>query len=374
MTPTSRRFLALDVFRGLAMALMILVNSPGSWAYAYDPLKHAAWHGFTAADLVFPSFLFAVGTALSFSMAKFRGHHNVEVLFSILKRTSLLFLLGFFMHWYPFFQVVDGSIHPFPISETRIFGVLQRIALCYGVVATLLWFAGERMSYIIGGLGLLGYWGVMALLGAPGDPYSLEGNVGLRVDLALIGPSHLYQGEGIPFDPEGLLSTLPALANVLAGYALGQWVRRRGSGPETLIKFLLLGGLSCIVAYGWDLLFPINKKLWTSSYVLWTVGLDIMAMSLLLALLPANSTSRPVTQFFEVFGKNPLAIYLLSEMLLVTLYVIPLQGTTVWPWVYATLFQPMGSALGSLGMAVGFMLICWGLGYGLHTKRWYWRV
>lgn len=375
MSSSTRRFLALDVFRGMTIAFMIIVNSPGSWAFAYDPLEHAAWHGFTPTDLVFPSFLFAVGAAMSYSMDKFKGHPSLEVTFHILKRTGILFLLGFLMYWYPFFRVSDTlEITSFPLSETRILGVLQRIALCYGFAALSLWFLGQKVSYILAGAGLFVYWGLMVAFGLPQDPFSLTGNAALKVDLAVLGEAHLYHGEGIAFDPEGLLSTLPALANVLAGYALGRFLQRRGSAAETVVQILLAGAIACGLALLWDQVFPINKKLWTSSFVLLTVGLDLVIIAILLFFLPVNARKNAWVSFFEPLGKNPLAVYLLSEILLVTFYLIPVQGTRLWPWVYETVFQPLGQDFGSFLMALSFMLLCWSFGFALDRKKLYWRV
>ena len=375
MSPNTRRFLALDVFRGMTIAFMIIVNSPGSWSYAFDPLEHAAWHGFTPTDLVFPSFLFAVGAAMSFSLDKFKGHPSLEVTFHILKRTALLFLLGFLMYWYPFFRLSDAlEMSAFPLSETRILGVLQRIALCYGLAALSLWFLGQKVTYILAGVGLFAYWGILLAFGVPGDPFSMTGNAGLHIDLALFGEAHLYHGEGIAFDPEGLLSTLPAFANVIAGYALGRHLQQRGSAADTVFKILIAGALACGLAVLWDFAFPINKKLWTSSYVLLTVGLDLIILAILLFFLPVNAQKNAWVSFFEPLGKNPLAVYLLSEILLVTFYLIPIQDTRLWPWLYETLYQPIGNDLGSLLMALSFMLLCWSVGYWMDRKKLYWRV
>ena len=228
METKRNRYVALDVFRGMAIVFMIIVNSPGSWSYVFRPLQHAAWHGFTPTDLVFPSFLFAVGAALSFSMNKWANWSNTEVLAKILKRTVLLFLIGYLMYWFPFFRLgQDWSISAFPIAETRIFGVLQRIALAYGLTAVLLHFLGAKQTYLVGAMLLVVYWAVLMHFGADGSNYlSLEGNAVRALDLHLFGAAHLYSGEGIPFDPEGLLSTLTCIANVAAGHATGVYLQR----------------------------------------------------------------------------------------------------------------------------------------------------
>ncbi len=375
MRPRSKRFLALDVFRGLTIAFMIIVNSPGTWESVYDPLEHAAWHGFTPADLVFPSFLFAVGAAMSYSLESFRGKSNLSATLKILKRSALLFLLGFLMYWYPFFRLTESfEVYAFPFSETRILGVLQRIALCYGLVALSLWYLGEKISYVLGCLILLSYWGILALAGVDGDPFSITGNAVLHLDLILFGASHLYQGEGIPFDPEGLLSTLPAVCNVLAGFAMAQYIRVKGTVFGTVLKFMLAGLILISVAYFWDQAFPINKKLWTSSFVLVAIGWDLLIVGILLWVLPARSSNNQSLSFFETLGKNPLAVYLLSELLLITFYLIPVDGTRLWPYLFDHVFSPAGLHAGSLLMAISFTLLCWCVGYALDKKGWYWRV
>ncbi|MDC1494175.1 heparan-alpha-glucosaminide N-acetyltransferase domain-containing protein, partial [Schleiferiaceae bacterium] len=267
METKRNRYVALDVFRGMAIVFMIIVNSPGSWSYVFRPLKHAAWHGCTSTDLVFPSFLFAVGAALSFSMNKWANWSNTEVLAKILKRTVLLFLIGYLMYWFPFFRLgQDWSISAFPIAETRIFGVLQRIALAYGLTAVLLHFLGAQQTYLVSAMLLVVHWAVLMHFGADGSNYlSLEGNAVRALDLHLFGAAHLYSGEGIPFDPEGLLSTLTCIANVAAGHATGVYLQRDKNEKNKRIDLMLLGATLFFVACVWSLAFPVNKKLWTSS-------------------------------------------------------------------------------------------------------------
>src|SRR5688572_26487958 len=210
MNQTPQRFLALDVFRGLTVCLMIIVNTPGNGETTFSPLNHAKWDGFTPTDLVFPSFLFAVGNAMSFVMNKWQTLDQGKVIWKILKRTFIIFLLGYLMYWFPFVRWNEQQELVFaPFSNTRVFGVLQRIALCYGIAAILVYFLKLRTAvWVAVGLLML-YWILLYFFGAPGDPLSLEGNAVLRLDRWLIGESHLYRGEGVAFDPEGLLSTMP---------------------------------------------------------------------------------------------------------------------------------------------------------------------
>jgi predicted acyltransferase len=370
------RFGALDVFRGMTIVFMIIVNSPGNWSFVYGPLLHAEWHGFTPTDLVFPSFLFAIGTAMSFSMRKWDGQPGGEVAKQILKRTGLLFLFGYLMYWYPFFRLdLAWNFSAFPIGETRIFGVLQRIALAYGVAAALLHFAGKKWTYALVLLSLPVYWFLLATYGIEGlDPLSLEGNAVRALDLKLIGANHMYMGEGIAFDPEGLLTTLPSIANIVAGYAAGLFVQRERDEKNTRIDLMLLGASLCLVALVWNLAFPINKKLWTSSYVLLTIGLDLVILGLLMWFLPKDKKLPGWGRFFQTAGKNPLAIYLLSELALITLYTLPAGTSSAWEWAYTNGFSWMGAKLGSFAMAALFSLSCWAFGYWMDRRKWYWRV
>ena len=215
----SQRFLALDVFRGMTICFMIIVNTPGNYETTFAPLLHANWHGFTPTDLVFPSFMFAVGNAMSFVSLKWAGLPQSTVVWKILKRTLLIFLCGYLMYWFPFFRLDDnGHISAAPISETRILGVLQRIALAYGIAALMVYYLKPKWVLIITILILIAY---KFLLTGFGD-LTLEGNAVLKLDKYLMGDKHLYHGEGIAFDPEGWLSTLPSIANVTLGYFVGQ--------------------------------------------------------------------------------------------------------------------------------------------------------
>src|SRR6516164_7293775 len=308
MSSSNQRFLALDVFRGMTICFMIIVNTPGSGLYSYSPLEHAKWHGFTPTDLVFPSFLFAVGNAMSFVMAKWTSLSQSQVLGKIFKRTIIIFLLGFLMYWFPFVEM-DKSNHVVlaPFSHTRILGVLQRIALAYCIASLLIYYLKPKTVWVLGILILLGYWAVMMLLGDPADPLSMTGNLGYKIDVWLMGENHLYHGEGVAFDPEGWLSTLPAVVNVLGGYAVGKFVQQKGKSYEGLAKLMLAGFALLTVAYFWDLVFPINKKLWTSSFVLYTVGLDCIILSAIIYVVDF-AQKKKWTSFFTVFGKNPLFI------------------------------------------------------------------
>jgi predicted acyltransferase len=375
MTNIPKRFLALDVFRGMTVCLMIIVNTPGNGATTFSPLNHANWNGFTPTDLVFPSFLFAVGNAMSFVMNKWNTLKQSEVLWKIFKRTFIIFLLGYLMYWFPFVKMnAAGDITSFPFSDTRVFGVLQRIALCYGIASLMVYYLKPRTAFILSVCFLFLYWLLLYVLGDPAAPLSLEGNAVLRLDSWLIGEKHMYHGDGIAFDPEGLLSTLPAFANVIGGYLVGKYIQQKGNTYEGLSVLLLSGVLLVFLGYAWNLSFPINKKLWTSSFVLYTVGLDCIILSVIIYITQFKNKTR-WTYFFEVFGRNPLFIYLLSELGAILLFFFRTDPkTSVFKWIYTNIFSYAGAYLGSLLFAISFMLLCWLVGYMLDRKKIYVRV
>jgi predicted acyltransferase len=375
MQSTSQRFLALDVFRGMTICLMIIVNTLPYGEHAFAPLLHAKWHGFTPTDLVFPSFLFAVGNAMSFVMRKWESQSTSRVLLKIFKRTALIFLLGYLMYWFPFVRPDGHGQYAFmPISHTRIFGVLQRIALAYGLSALLLYFFKLRATVIITIIILLLYWPVLLYFGDPADPLSLHGNAVLRLDLWLIGPGHLYHGEGVPFDPEGLLSTFPAIGNVVAGFWVGSFLQKKGLSFETLTKLLLAGFVLLVIDHFWNYAFPVNKKLWTSTFVLHTVGIDCMVIAAIVYVTDVLHKTR-WTYFFQVFGKNPLFIYLLSELLIILIFIFPLpSGQNLYKWLYTHIFIHATPYIGCLLQTVLYMLLCWSVGYWLDKKKIYVRV
>lgn len=366
------RFIALDVFRGMTICFMIIVNTPGSGAHPFAPLEHAEWHGFTPTDLVFPSFLFAVGNAMSFSLERYRLLGDAAFFRKVIKRTLLIFLLGYLMYWFPFFRLdAAGHIIGAPIGRTRIMGVLQRIALCYFFAALLIHYY-KRNTVIIFSLVLFAvYWATLLLFGDHLQPYSLLGNAGRAVDQSLMGNNHLYRGEDVPFDPEGWLSTLPAIGNVVAGYFTGKYIREKGKNYEMLTKLMLWGSLFIFIALWWNNILPINKKLWTPSFVLLTSGIDLLLISALIYIIEMQGrTGRWWEQFFIVFGKNPLVIYILSEIGVTILFMIRVKNNvSLFAWVNKVFFQVIApGAIGSLLFALLYMLLCWSVGWWLNRK------
>ena len=374
MTQGSQRFLPLDVFRGMTVCFMIIVNTGGTGG-VYWPLDHAAWHGWTPTDLVFPSFLFAVGNAMSFSMKKYAQLGNSAVLGKIFKRTLIIFLLGYLMYWFPFVDHAEGGGYTFrSISDTRILGVLQRIALCYCIASLLIHYLSKKAVWAVSAVFLFGYWAIMWYCGIPGDQYGINGNAGILLDKFLIGDNHMYHGEGIAFDPEGFLSTIPAVVNVVAGYYTGVFVQQQGRTKSGIGKLVIAGAILIALAYLWNTIFPINKKLWTSSYVLLTVGIDLLLLSLLIYIIDIAGFTKG-SGFFTVFGKNPLFLYLLSEVLAILFWWFQVGGASLYDWINNAIFQAISPGkFGSLLFSLAFMLTCWLVGWILDKKKIYVRV
>jgi predicted acyltransferase len=378
MSELKKRFLSLDVFRGMTICFMIIVNTPGSGAEAYAPLNHATWHGFTPTDLVFPSFLFAVGNAMSFSLDKYRQIGNSAFLTKIIKRTILIFLLGYLMYWFPFFDLdAAGHIIGSPISHTRIMGVLQRIALCYFFGSLIVYYLSTKKVIIVSIALLIGYWIILLVFGDHAQPLSMSGNAGLYLDKFLMGNDHLYHGENIPFDPEGWLGTLPAIVNVVIGYFAGRFIQKKDKSFECLAKLMLVGSLLIFIAICWNIVFPINKKLWSSSFVLVTCGLDLIIISALMYVLEIKKWNRiRWSNFFEIFGRNPLFIYILSELLVVVLFMVRTgPHENLFGYINRVLFQVIApGSFGSFLFAICYMLLCWSIGWWLNKRKIYIRV
>ena len=370
-----RRYPAVDVMRGITVALMVVVNSAGDGQMSYGPLKHAVWHGFTITDLVFPTFLFVVGNAMSFTLKKFEGGEDKIFLAKVVRRTLVIFFIGWFLNAFPFFKYTEsGNYEIIDFTAVRLVGVLQRIALCYFIASIVIHYTRIKGAAMFCAFSLVGYWLILYFFGDKPDPYLLETNAVLKLDVFIIGIKNMYRGEGIPFDPEGLLSTLPAVVNVIMGYFVGLWIQHNNATTRTLLKLLSVGAVMIALALLWDILLPINKKIWTSSYVLLTVGLDIITLGLLVFIIEVSKMKR-WTYFFEAFGKNPLTLYVLSSLIIKLLYVLHIDGTTLKTWIYKHSFLLWANpANASLMFAISIMLIVWIVGYWMHRRRIYLKV
>lgn len=370
-----KRYLSLDVLRGLTIALMIVVNTPGSWSTVYAPFLHAPWHGFTLTDLVFPTFLFVVGNAMSFSIRRFDSQPQSLFLQKVAKRTFLIFMIGLFLNYFPFvFRNELNQLEWKNILDIRIMGVLQRIALCYGIAALAIHYLSKKGLLILSGITLLAYWGIMYYFGSSPDPYSLETNAALKFDLLVIPVDNLYGGYGIPFDPEGLLSTLPAIINVIIGYFVGFYIQKLGNKPETVLKLAIAGALLIAIGLLWDISFPINKPIWTSPYVLHSSGITIIVLAILMWIIEIFNFKR-WTYFFEVFGKNPLFIYILSGLLIKLMSIVIINEGSLTGWTYNNLFLSWSEGKNaSLLFAISYMLVLWVIGYWMDKKKIYVKV
>lgn len=354
-----QRFQALDVMRGLTLALMILVNTPGSWSYVYGPLLHADWHGITPTDFVFPFFMFIVGSSMYFAMRGLGQLTPSEQTKKILRRVVLLFVIGVLLSAYPFTTSIENW---------RVMGVLQRIAIAYGFAAFIILYLGFTGRVVISTVLLLGYW---ALLNLSSNPYSLEDNLVRQFDLAVLGASHLWQGKGLAFDPEGILSTFPSIVNVIIGYEATRVLLASNDKAKALGQLLVAAILLIVVALIWSLLFPINKSLWTSPFVLLTCGVAILLLLLLVKLEQSAVAPviKPVYHTFEIIGKNPLFIYVLSGLLATTLYLIPIGNASAYTALYAAFCKVADPYLASLLFALLMVFILWFVAWVLHKRN-----
>jgi len=376
-TAPAGRFLSLDVFRGLTVAAMILVNTPGSWAYVYAPLRHAAWNGCTPTDLVFSFFLFAVGNALSFAITRYQTQGTGHVLQKIVTRTALIFTIGLLLNWFPFVKWQDNALAFKSFENLRFFGVLPRIALAYMGGALIAHFFKPQPAFIIACSLLVAYWIILLLFG----DLTLEGNAVRTLDQWLVGESHMYRGyfseilnQNIAFDPEGLLSTVPAVASVVFGFLAGRFIREKGNSYQTLSYLLLLGSLAIFAGLCWNTVFPINKPLWSSSYVLHTTGLAMIILAVIMFLTDTKGYRR-WTDFFVVFGKNPLFIFVLSGVWIKLYFLMRIGDTNAYTWLYEQVFRPLaGDYNGSLLFALTHVLLFWAIGLLLERKKIYIKV
>lgn len=361
----STRYLALDVLRGMTIVLMILVNNPGSWKYIYAPLRHAAWHGCTPTDLVFPFFLFVMGVSMFFSFSKYQNSLNRTTLLKVIKRTVLIFAIGLFLNSFPQWQI--------DWTNVRIMGVLQRIALVYLLASVMILALSRKVLTGISALILLVYWGILWFFGGA-EPFSLSDNATIGFDRFLLTEKHMYHGFGIAFEPEGLLSSLPAVITTVLGYLSGTVI---GSTKKEQLPIRLVGWGALVTAIGWiwGLWFPINKALWTSSYVLFTGGLAAITLAILVYIIDIKGYKR-WTEFFVVFGMNPLFIFAFAGLLMRALYIfvkIPAPDGSSVPfntWVYQNMFASWAGPLnGSLFYAISCIMVFWLMGWVLYRNK-----
>ena len=365
---------------------MILVNNPGSWSHIYAPLEHAPWHGLTPTDLVFPFFLFAVGNALSFVMPRLQAGGDKVFWRKVFVRSLLIFAIGLFLTWWPFvkwsgnelvfkpWSYIDEKGNP---QGVRILGVLARIAICYFFASIIIYYLKPRAAFFTGLVLLLIYWALCYTLGDKADPYSMTGWFGNRVDKAVLGLAHMYKGEGIPFDPEGIMSTMSAIVNVIFGYLVGDYIQKKGKNFEMLTGLFVAGVAMLVTGFCWDMVFPINKKIWTSSYTIYTSGLATITIATMIYLIEFKNYKGWLSKFFDVFGKNALFVFALSAFLPKGLALIrSADGTNPWNWLYKKILIhiPGAPENGSLAYAICVITFMWFICWVMDKKKIYVKV
>ncbi|MDQ6785802.1 MAG: DUF5009 domain-containing protein [Acidobacteriota bacterium] len=371
------RLLSLDVFRGITIAAMVLVNNPGTWSAIYPPLEHAEWHGATPTDFIFPFFLFIVGVSITLALGK-RGENggvNSELHLKIFKRAVVIFLLGLFLATFPFYNFSKGEwLDP---SNVRIMGVLQRIAICYLFAALIFVHTNWKQQAIIAAALLLIYWALMTLINVPGCDVTTFSdkacNLAAYLDRTILTENHIWKQSKV-FDPEGLLSTIPAIATTLAGVLTGHWLRRKKDGGETVSAMFFFGIVLTTIGWIWNFWFPINKSLWTSSYVVYMAGLALCFLGFCYWLVDIKGY-RKWTKPFVIFGVNALALFVGSGVMARLLGLIKLNGAggktiSLQEAIFNNVFLPVAEPINaSLMFAISFILVWLFLMWLLYRKQ-----
>jgi predicted acyltransferase len=363
------RLVSLDAFRGITIAGMLLVNNPGSWSHIYPPLQHASWNGWTPTDLIFPFFVFIVGVAMTFSFGKLieRGTPRRDLLLKTARRSLLIFLVGLTIHSFPWWR--------YDYSHLRIPGVLQRIAVVYLFAAAIYLYTSLRGQIVAIAALLIGYWALQTMVPVPGGFTGiLEPGLdpGAYIDRAIFTSNHLWQ-QTRSWDPEGLLSTLPAIGTALLGGLAGTWIRSRRSALEKVSGLFVAGSAGIVAGAIWGWVFPINKSLWTSSYVLFTAGFACHMLAICYWLIEVKGCRRWATPFV-IYGTNAILAYFLSSMCALMLELIkvgaPGGPTSLKTFIYKTLYaawlQPLNA---SLAYGLTFVLFFLGVLTVLYRRR-----
>ena len=376
----SNRLISLDILRGITIAGMIMVNNPGSWNSIYKPLGHANWHGLTPTDLVFPFFMFIMGVSTFMSLRKYNFKPSRESVWKIVKRTFLIFFIGLGLNWFGLLSRGLGDGESFFTAAThfdtiRVLGVMQRLALAYGfasLIAILL--KPKHVIWVIAAI-LIGYFFILLF----GNGFEIsEQNIISVIDRNLLGEAHVYKDSGIALDPEGLLSTLPSIAHVLIGFLFGKMIMDTKNNHKRVETILIWGTVlafsGLLLQYG----CPINKKIWSPSFVLTTTGFTAQLLGILIWIIDINKKTN-WSRFFQSFGVNPLFIYVLAALLTNILENTEVtnegEAISLTNYAYSVLLEPWaGANFGSLLYALLFVSICWLVGYILYKKDIYIKI
>jgi predicted acyltransferase len=373
----SPRLLSLDVLRGATMAGMILVNNPGDWGHIYPPLDHSEWNGCTPTDLVFPFFLFMVGVAIVFAMEKrlTETHSHGKLIWHAFKRMLTLLAINYGVSI--FFSFLSGDFNILAILHNmRIPGVLPRIAIVYFICTVIYLKTTAKTRVWLFVSALIGYFIIMTCIPVPGVGYANlnpETNLGAWLDRLVIGTNHMWSQSKV-WDPEGILGTIPAIATGLFGIRVGTWLKNPSTEPGKKVAWMFVYGAGAVViALFWDFFFPINKKLWTSSFVLYTGGLATMALAALYWLIDVNNYKR-FTPFFVTFGMNSITAYVLADIVPGFMGAIKVnymgKPSNLYGYLYQTVFVPFFTPLNaSLAAAIALVLLLWLIMYPLYKKN-----
>lgn len=379
---TQSRLLSLDILRGITIAGMILVNNPGSWGSIYAPLRHAGWHGLTPTDLVFPFFMFIMGVSTYMSLRKYDFRLSGAALLKIVRRSAVIFLIGIAIAWLSLTLRRLGSGRPVAeavlnFDHIRMLGVMPRLALCYGV-GSLLALAMSRKALAWFVAAALAVYAAVLLL-CDGLLFSAD-NIIAVIDRAVLGENHMYSdtvdGVTLKFDPEGLLSTLPSICHMLIGYLAGAMIMQTRDNRERTLRLFITGAVltfaGLLLSYG----CPINKKIWSPTFVLTTCGLASTLLALLIWVIDIRGHRR-WCRFFEAFGINPLFMYCLGAVLSILFGFIRVGDSSLHSWLYSDVWTPLAggdAVLGSLFYALAFVAFNWCFGFILYKKKIYIKI
>lgn len=379
---TAGRLISLDVFRGITIAGMVLVNNPGTWGAIYSPLKHAEWHGWTPTDFIFPFFLFIVGIAIPLALGRRveQGGITKDVYFKIIYRSLVIFLLGIFLASFPFYDFAKGVW--FDWSQLRIPGVLQRIGVCFLITSLIFLHTNWKQQGIIAVILLFLYWLLMTVVPVPGcEITSVDDkacNLAAYLDRLILTESHMWRSAKV-FDPEGILSTIPAIATTLAGVLTGHWLKTKRSDLDKVAGMFFFGIVLTAIGWGWHLLFPINKALWTSSYVVFTAGLALCFLGFCYWLIDIHGY-KTWTKPFVIFGVNALALFVGSGLMARLLGIIKVPAAdgnyiSLQKFIFDNFYLSWASPINaSLAYAISFILLWLFLMWLLYRKKIYIKV
>jgi predicted acyltransferase len=381
LSSTSKRLISLDVFRGATIAGMMLVNNPGDWEHVYAPWEHAKWDGWTFTDTIFPFFLWIVGVAMMLSFAKRveRGDDKGKLAMHVFQRSIIIFALGIFIECFPFGLFFGDT---FSLSTIRIPGVLQRIAVCYFVAGMFVLNFSKRVQVAVTFSLLVLYWILVKTINVPGfgiGQWTPKGNLVWFIDSNLLN-GHTWRGAPVQgFDPEGILSTIPAIATTMFGVFTGAFLHKEGTKEEKVPWMFFTGNILLLLGLIMNNWLPINKNMWTSSYAVFMAGLALNVLGCCFWLIDVKCVTK-WTKPFAIYGQNAITVYVLSELIAKTSFLIHVTGPAGQPmslqeWYYAKFFLPIGNPMvASFAHSIAFVVLMYGIAYLMYRMKWVVKV